>query len=311
MLLCHHRRANLAGDIEACGQCESCRLIEAGTHPDLHVVVKELARFSDDRSVRERKLLTIPFDVLREHLIEPVYHSAQLRHGKVFVIDEAELIDPRGQNILLKTLEEPPADTFIFLITSAEDRLLPTIRSRCQRIAFAPLPGEAIARWLDQRDPPMAGPQRDWLVRFAEGSLGRAQLAVQYDLFTWAQAVLPAIDGMAQGRLNAELGKLLKDLIDGFAQRWVDEHDNASKEAANKQAAGLMWAMIGQRARQHLARAAGTAGDDPAATEAALEPWLGAIESLGEAERNLAANVNMALVCDHLVLSLYRKLALA
>src|SRR5690606_4650358 len=120
----------------------------AWPHPDLHVVTKELARYSEDRSTRERKLTQIPVDVLRTELIEPVYRAAQMGHGKVFIVDEAELLNDAGQNAMLKTLEEPPAGTTIILVTSIQDRLLPTIRSRCQRVAFVPLPDSVVSRWL-------------------------------------------------------------------------------------------------------------------------------------------------------------------
>lgn len=172
---------------QACGQCPSCRLLATdptedaadpaspanptspppdiarpetdadddeaslrSAHPDLHVVTKELARYHDDARIRAQKLMRIPIDVLRDFLIAPVYRSAQLSERKFFVLDEAELLNAEGQNALLKTLEEPPAETVIVLVTSSEDLLLPTIRSRCQRIGFAPLDEPAVRRWLER-----------------------------------------------------------------------------------------------------------------------------------------------------------------
>ncbi len=245
-----------------CGDCESCRLLgtraagsdtAARAHPDFHVVTKELARFSDDRSTRERKLITIPFEVLRTSLLEPVYRSAQLGHAKVVIVDEADLIDPRGQNILLKTLEEPPANTYLILVTSSEDKLLPTIRSRCQRVAFLPLPEEIVSRWIGGHAKDWSAAQRRWLVQFAGGSLGRAAMAVQYNLAEWSTLVLPAIEQAAQGRFPAGLGTTIAKCIDEFAKRWVEEHENASKDAANRLAGSLMWTMISQHARGKLA----------------------------------------------------------
>jgi DNA polymerase III subunit delta' len=71
-------------------------------------------------------------------------------HGKVFIIDEAELLDRYGQNALLKTLEQPPSQTYIILVTSRPGRLLPTIHSRCQHVVFTPLDRAAMEQWLDQ-----------------------------------------------------------------------------------------------------------------------------------------------------------------
>lgn len=280
-------------------------------HPDLHVVVKELARYSDDRQTRERKLITIPVEVLEQHLITPVYRASRLRHGKVFIVDEAELVAKPGQNKLLKTLEEPPADTHIILVTSNEDRLLPTIRSRCERVAFVPLPDTDVEHWLARRAPELPEVQRSWLVEFSAGSLGRAALAMRFGLFAWAGKVLPAIDAMARGNYPADLGGAMKTSIDEFAQAWVDAHENASKEAANKLAASLMWTMITQHARRKLADLSSPDAPRPippgdtVAAEAALSPWLLIIDAVSNAERELDSNVNLGLVTDHAVARLY------
>ena len=313
ILLCHARQADLAGRVRACDKCPSCTLLlpnqtsTAGSHPDLAVVTKELARYSNDPLIRQRKLLSIPVDVLRSALIEPVYRVAQLGHGKVFIVDEAELLDLRGQNILLKTLEEPPVGTFIILVTSAQEKLLPTIRSRCLCTAFVPLPNEVISTWLNDQEI-TADEHRQWLVRFADGSLGRAQLAIDYDLVQWARDVLPAIDRMCQRRLDPELGKTIADMIDAFAKRWVAEHEGASKEAANKQAAMLMWSMIGQHARQRLAQLAPDGQTPVEQAEQQLGPWLSVVDILHQTETELSANVNLGLVCDHLTSLLHRSL---
>ncbi len=137
----------------------------AWTHPDLHVISKELAAVSNFTSLRNRKQTNIPVDLLREHLVggwigsgdskkyiePPIGKTALSGGGKIFIVDEAELLAREGQNTLLKTLEEPPPKTRLILITAHEDRLLPTIRSRCQlSVAFGPLPQQAVESWLSQ-----------------------------------------------------------------------------------------------------------------------------------------------------------------
>ena len=325
-------------------------LAMSSAHPDLHVITKELARFSSDAQVRSRKLTQIPVQVIDEALIGPVQQAPQLGHRKVFILDEAELLNATGQNRLLKTLEEPPGapgSTAIILVTSSEDRLLPTIRSRCMRIGFLPVEDRHIRQWLEQQiraagetadeklpglpGGPGAGlPGVDWMVRFAEGSFGRAKLAWEYGLSAWASQVLPAIDGLAKRRLDGELGGRMTSLINTFASDWVDRHDQqakqfaqlvdasdasgklTSKEAANKVAADLMWSMLASHARQRAREAAAdcTPGDLPA-SEARLEPWLGVIDATEHARQLAASNVNMSLVCDHLVLQMTRSLARA
>ncbi|MEM6552034.1 MAG: DNA polymerase III subunit [Planctomycetota bacterium] len=279
-----------------------------GDHPDLHVVTKELALYSDDAATRRRKLTSIPVEVVREHVLGPAFRSAQVSERKVFIIDEAELLNAAGQNALLKTLEEPPAGTTLILVTTSEDRLLPTIRSRCQRVAFVPLAEKHLSAYLDEREEAgaMSESERAWLLRFASGSLGRLVLALEYGLTGWARAVLGPVDGLVRGRASPGLGGVMQELQQGFAEAWVKRHDNASKEAANQTAGALMAAMLTDHARHHLGLlAAETEPDDPEGAEAKLGPWLGVIDAVEESRGLLGRNVNPSLVNDHLGVALH------
>lgn len=318
VLLCHAPAADLAGRRSACGGCRSCLAFKvddaddnldafAGVaHPDLHVVNKELARYSDDKATRDRKLTNIPIQVVKSALLGPAYVSAQLQHGKVFIVDEAELLDGRGQNAILKTLEEPPTPdlgggTHIILVTSNEDRLLPTIRSRCQRIAFVPLPDAVLEGYLREHAARLEPVEQAWLVKYAQGSLGRAKLVLDYGLHEWARVVLSHLEHLERGRATPGLGSDLADRINGFAEAWVKNHANASKEAANKLAAGLMFSLIATHARQQLDRLAASCDPaDPIVAEQQLEPWLAVIDALRVAEQRLGSNVNLGLTCDGL-----------
>ena len=339
-LLCHQRQPDLTGRVTACGDCASCRLIPpspptheelekqkqhaeaaqsdladdtptaiSSAHPDLHLVTKELARFSEEKTIRDRKLTSIPVEVLREHVLDPIQSAARLTHGKVFIIDEAELLQGVAQNLLLKTLEEPPPGTTLILVTASEDRLLPTIRSRCHRIAFVPLADEIVEKWLNDHAPDLLARDRQWLLEFAGGSLGRARLAIDYELTEWAEAVLPPIDRMAEGKPSGALGQEIASRIDTFAKTWVDEHRGASKEAANKLGADLMGAMIAARARRRLTEAAERcAPGDVDSGDAQLTPWLGAIDAVDRMRQLLGNNVNLSITCDHLATSLAQRL---
>ncbi len=309
-LLCHQRATTLTGEVQPCGACKSCQLFRDRKddedadknatgpvpHPDLHVVTKELSRYSDNANVRQRKLTNIPVDVLRKHLIGPAFRSAQLGHGKVFIVDEAELMRREGQNTLLKTLEEPPAETFIILVTSSEDRLLPTIRSRCQRLAFVPLPAEAVEQYVTQHAPDLDAATRAWVACFSDGSLGRAALALDHDLTTWADVLLPMLDRVATGQPAPFLGEETAGCIESFAEGWVKSHANASKEAANKLAAALVASLFTVEARRHLLTAAAEVPPgDPLAGDAALGPWLNVISATQTFEQRLGSNVNLKL----------------
>ena len=307
-------------------------------HPDFHVIRKELASVSADADVRRRKQTNIPIGLLREWMIGGknrdgkfrdaiAYKTSHLGHHKVFIVDEAELLDRYGQNALLKTLEEPPDGTFVILVTSREEQLLPTIRSRCQRVAFGPLGEDVVEQWIRGQGKPtglvesvgesefvpapeMSDKKRGWLVQFAGGSIGQAQLAIDFDLFQWAKQVLPGVLQMTQGVYPAELGAVMATLIDEFAVSWVEAHKNASKDAANRMAAGLMWRMITQYARHHIREQAGQCpNDDPTIGDIRLEPWLGVIDAIGAAEATLKSNVNIGLVADQLVSEMFGSLA--
>jgi len=329
--LCHRAQADLTGRVVACGSCPSCRVLPPtphlaaakdddgpadANHPDLSVIRKELAAFSDDAQTRRRKLMTIPVGVLSEYLLGPVTRKPALGHGRVFLVDEAERLDQTGQNRLLKTLEEPPGGVLIVLVTSALDRLLPTIRSRCQLAAFTPLSDEQVkqvlarssksdnepAGLLGGADEPPELENEEALLAFACGSPGRALLAQQYGLDEWAESILRGIDRLMEGGTAPGLGSGIAERIDGFAKQWVADHDNASKEAANRQAASLMASMIADHARRRLrATAQQCDHSDVDAATASLDPWMRVIDTLGESERYLASNVNLGIVCDHLV----------
>lgn len=290
--------------IEVDWETETSRLIDAGTHPDLHLIQKELALHSDNPRLRDRKLLNLPLDLLREHIIggqtgdgrlreAPAYRTPTLGHGKVFIIDEAELLGPEAQNALLKTLEEPPPNTYIILVSSQPQRLFATIRSRCQHVAFAPLDSAAMNEWLDGAGLHLNDQPRKWIEQYSEGSPGTAQLAAQYGFYQWQVALAPMLADLAEGHYPSQMGQTLAELVESFASAWVDQHENASKEAANKDGANHLLTMLAAYARRRLAQDAAH-GDDP-------EYWLRVIDLLREAEWQLESHVNMKVLLENLV----------
>jgi DNA polymerase-3 subunit delta' len=164
----------------ACGGCASCVQADAGSHPDIDVVRKP-----EDRS-------TIPLELLigddehrmREGLCWRILLRPALSRRKVAMILDADHFSDEAANCLLKTLEEPPDGATIILVGTALERQLPTIRSRCQVIRFAPLPSAAIRRILE-RETAGTGIEPATLARCAEaagGSLARARLALDPDV---------------------------------------------------------------------------------------------------------------------------------
>jgi DNA polymerase-3 subunit delta' len=146
----------------ACGQCRPCKKIDSGQFPDLFVV-----------SAGESKTLKI--DQIREVLREAHYKPYEGQR-RVFIIDDADLMNDAAANALLKNLEEPSETLVLILIAEHEGQLLPTIRSRCQMVRFGTLPndivrGELIIQGVSETD-------ARWLANEAAGSLGRAAEAL-------------------------------------------------------------------------------------------------------------------------------------
>ncbi|HEY8683225.1 MAG TPA: DNA polymerase III subunit delta' [Rhodanobacter sp.] len=166
---------------DACRHCRSCLLLAAGTHPDLIRLSFGLRKDGVQRS-------EIVVDQIRE-LSARLAMSSQFGGWQVACIDPADAMNAAAANALLKTLEEPSAQTMLILLADAPWRLPQTIRSRCQRIEFhLPAAAEALA-WLQAegvRDAATAlgaaggnpGLARDWA---EQGALDR-RLDVRKDL---------------------------------------------------------------------------------------------------------------------------------
>jgi len=154
--------------------CSSCARFHRLQHPDLHLVFPVPTGFWNESTKPDFKLpaewrqhdfksiaevlaakardpyfkpvfdrpLGIQADVLRDVVLPAVHRRPVEARTKVVIISEAEQMAPGIGNVLLKTLEEPPADCLLVLTSSVSDRLLPTIRSRCQRVTFTPLSPE-------------------------------------------------------------------------------------------------------------------------------------------------------------------------
>ena len=132
-LVCQKREA---GGV-ACGHCQGCQLMAAGSHPDIHTVTPE------DTGK------PIKVDQIR-HFSEIMSKKAQMSGYRVATIHPAESMNTNASNALLKTLEEPGENTLIMLVTSQPSLLTATIRSRCQVIEFIAPDTKTCLEWLLQ-----------------------------------------------------------------------------------------------------------------------------------------------------------------
>lgn len=128
-LLCEEP-GNLSG-LKSCGECTSCQLLKANTHPDF------FSLDCDTSGVEEAR------ELLSKMTLSPFRGKA-----KVALIFNAHALNAQTANTLLKTLEEPRAGTFFILVTHNPGKLLPTIRSRCQILRFSQLAQDDIGQVL-------------------------------------------------------------------------------------------------------------------------------------------------------------------
>ncbi|HYZ14300.1 MAG TPA: DNA polymerase III subunit [Actinomycetota bacterium] len=169
-LLCH---------VGGCGDCRDCRLALADKHPN-QVVVEPEGR-------------DIHVDTVRSDVWHPAYRTAPEPGRKVFVIREADRLNLAAADVLLKILEEPPADTVIMLLSARPDELPETVVSRCHVVSFLPLSERFVSDALQMEgiDAERAG----LAARLAGGNLGRARrLAAEKDGLAFRDVAIRAVD---------------------------------------------------------------------------------------------------------------------
>ena len=195
-LLCETPR----GDGQACGVCPGCHYAISGQHPDLMRL--ELVRIDEETGELDA-VDQIAIDRVRR-LIEFVRLTSHRQRAKVVVIAPAERMNPAAANALLKTLEEPPAGTYLILASSEAGRLAPTIVSRCRKL-LAPRPSADEARaWLAAQgvaDPDIALAQAGGAPLAA---LAHADPVVEAERLAWMNA-LSNPEGLSVTSLSARI----------------------------------------------------------------------------------------------------------
>ncbi|MFM7736779.1 MAG: DNA polymerase III subunit delta' [Alphaproteobacteria bacterium] len=266
---------------EGCGSCPECRLVEATSHPDLFL--EDLARAQAERATASQVSIEQVRRVRGHLAMRPVRGSR-----KIAIVDDAERMTADAQNAMLKTLEEPPGRATLVLVATNAAALLPTIRSRCQQVRFAPLEEEAIERLLvaggtDPADARTAAP-------LAEGSLARAR-------------------DLASGEL-AERCRDLRDRLDRLHATPVAEVlDLASEMTGSRGARAEQSALVATvldwcrgRVREAVAASAG----EGAGAREAVRHAVRQLERAYATSRDLDRHANAHLSWDVLLLDLRR-----
>ena len=220
-LLCERR----GEDGHACGTCRGCRLVHAGTHPDLHRVSFAL----NDKGEPRAEIIVSQVRELGETLMK----TSQFGGWRVATIQPAEALNPNAANALLKVLEEPPHGAVLVLVADRPDRLIPTIRSRCQRIDARFPPRDVALAWLGQQQVPAADAEA--ALDLAAGNPGIARLFADAAVRALAGEVAKDLGGIASGQAaSAEV-----------AARWAKDRPEERLELATELVRLSAWQRAG------------------------------------------------------------------
>ena len=144
-----HRQVKNCPDmpLAPCDDCESCRLMAAGNHPDLD----QIARPANKQSLPIELFIGDRAHRNQTGLCHQISLRPMLGHRRVAIIDDADYLRQESANCLLKTLEEPPSGAIIILIGTSRGRQLPTILWRTQVVRFSPLSTPHFSHLLQQQ----------------------------------------------------------------------------------------------------------------------------------------------------------------
>ncbi len=287
-------------DHEACGVCAACRRADVfvfpksdkgddfeqvffSEHPDVGTVIPF------KRNVRVDAIR----DLEREANFRP-YEAA----ARFFIIDDAHKMNDAAANALLKTLEEPPATSYIFLITSRPDSLLATIRSRCQMMRFAPVETAEIERFLID-DKAFTLDEARLAARLARGSVGRA---VSIDVAKFKvnrDRMMGVLRNAVETGDRAALLRISEEMNDAKNKESFEENldilESLIHDVWTLRMSGEDSRIVNTDLTNDLSRIADNAmGLD-------LDSWLGRIETMRE---NFAVNINRKIAADSLFVTM-------
>ncbi|MEP7280918.1 MAG: DNA polymerase III subunit delta' [Rubrivivax sp.] len=281
----------------ACGVCAGCRLVRAGTHPDLRLLMPESLRVargdagadagdeggeggSGSGGGKRKPSRQIRISDVREG-IDWVVKTSSRGGTKVLLLHPAEALNQQSASALLKTLEEPPPNVRLVLSCTDPERLLPTVRSRCQRIVLAPPSLADALRWLQGQG--LAESDATVLLAAAAGQPLEALALAQAGVDAAAWTALPPA------------------LRDGRSAAWVGWPVARAVDALLKLCHDLMAVAVGAAPR-YFPPSSVPAGADLVA----LDAWA---QTLAQTARQAEHPWNEALLLDALVSQGRRALA--
>jgi DNA polymerase-3 subunit delta' len=284
-------------DGDACGVCPSCKRLAACTHPDFLVI----------RPTSRERPPKIVIDQIREFRRVTAYPPVA-GGWRVTLIKPGEDLRDDSANALLKTLEEPPPQHLLILTAGVEADLFPTVVSRCQKLAFTPLPYPLITQELISRD--LSPSQAALLAALSGGSLGRALAMEPEELLRQRQQVLGDLKALSQGNATTAL-----DWAQALAKKEKKGREN--EEEGKKEGKGRkrseetdtfilltqLWyrdlLLLSHGAPERLVAHQDRLADLTAAAAVNQQKvWLAKLAALNTTQRHLRANLNPELTLD-------------
>lgn len=290
---------NLQG-VEGCGTCPVCTRISHFNYPqsndddDLIPIVR-----TDYGDVG---MVVAPKRVLRVDQMRQIETEANFRpfegKARVFLIDDADKLNPASSNALLKILEEPPATSHIILITSRPAMLLPTILSRCQAVRFSPLSVTEIEQHLLSNKLAASADAR-LLAKYSGGSLGRA---LKEDVESYKEHRETMFRVLRALALSGDVVQLLRGAEAMNEARFKDDYEfrlelleTLIRDALILSVGASEEQVVNEDLLPELRKISARVNADNAIA------WIGAIEELRE---QLVVNINRKIATDSLFLTM-------
>ena len=275
-----------SGEKRPCGTCRDCLLAEQGEHPDMTIIRQGVPLAPDGRKDRT----TIPVDDIREMIRICGSHTLEGK-ARVVLLFDADRMTAQAQNSLLKTLEEPPENTYIILVTEHPEALLTTVISRCRPIRLKAWSDEYILKVLSQEG--IRGSHAEECTAEAHGSIGRALELAGDDEYWKTRAEVSGMFFRPAGTGRSDILRL--------SNSWKDRKAEAGILL------NILEAFLERMARFRFQN--GTGGETSGlpdnwtrfSAKAGPEDFAGLINAVSDARKQMESNVNFQAVLEQLL----------
>lgn len=292
-----------ADDRGGCGVCSAC------TRIDQFVIPEEPTDKNKDDFKRVffgghsdvGKVVTYKRTILVDAVRDLEKHAHFLPYeakARFFIIDDADKMNDESANALLKTLEEPPPTSYIILVTSRPDSLLPTIHSRCQTLRFAPVPVDDLERFLIT-ERAFSHDEAKLAARLSRGSVGRAVYINVEKFRTARERMLSVITNAIETGDRAGMLRVAEELNDAKNKDNFEENLDILQSLIRD-----VWTLRVSADRERVVNADLSDRLTSLAENAGSSDLPGWLAGIDEVRENLAVNINKKIAADALFMSM-------